>query len=122
MRGTLSLILHSSLRTLHFLEVFRHRVAHLSHEGGEVCVCERGGGDGRVEVHVDGAGAEDEGVAREDLARPLDGDGDDGQSRLESYTEAALLEGLERAVARARAFGEEEDRDAALNLLRGAAQ
>src|SRR2546421_4874354 len=73
-------------------EVFRHRVANFLHEGGEVPVVESGGGDWRVDVHEDGAGAEDEGVAGQDLSRPRDCDGDDRQSGLNSKLEAALLE------------------------------
>src|SRR5437762_2358258 len=107
---------HSSFITHHFPEVFRHRVANLLHEGGEVSVVEAGGGDGRVEEHKDGARAEDEGVAGQDLSRADDCDGDDGQAGLECYTEASLLERLERAVARARAFGEEEDGEAGAYL------
>src|SRR5438045_3114759 len=102
--------------------MFRHRVANLLHEGGEVSVVERGGGDGCVEVHEDGAGAEDEGVAGQDLSCADDCDGDDRKAGLECYTEAALLEWLERAVARARAFGKEEDGEAGAYLACGASE
>src|ERR1700750_2338463 len=71
-------------------------------------------------MHLDGAGAEDEGGAREERARAEYRDGDDGEAGFEREAEAALLEGLKRAVARACALGVEEGRDAGAYLARGA--
>jgi hypothetical protein len=73
-------------------------------------------------VQLDGAGAQRHRAARHGAARPDDGDGNQRQAGLQREPEAALLERLERAVARARAFGEEEGRDAAAEEPRRALQ
>src|SRR5947209_806789 len=99
-----------------------HRVANLFHQRFEVVVRQVFRRDGRVNEHINGAGAEDDRVARKQSARAYDADGHYRNSGLYGELETALLERLQTPVARARAFREDEGANAVSYSVSGAAK
>ncbi len=88
------------------------------HDGGEVVAVGRGF-DGAVDGEADVAGTRDDGGARHYAEGTVDGDRYDGEAEFDGEGVCPALEAADGSCARARAFGEDDDGHALVELSFG---